>query len=187
MSRRKEVLVKSLQDTNERVRAVAAEALERLETRARVADLVKLIETGGKLEKLRGIYAVGSLRGKEITDLLIKAMTDEVEDVRAAAVRVLGTFADSSVLPHLIERLKDESPIVERVAIEALGNYRDPQLLGPLMQMLKSKDAGVVERAIDVVGRSGDKRAEEAMAYFAVKGNLDMRCLAIKSLGVMEG
>jgi hypothetical protein len=54
------------------------------------------------------------------------------------------------------------------------------------MQMLKSKDQGVVERAIEVVGRSGDKRAEQAMLYFSVKGNINMRYRAIRALGVME-
>ena len=89
-------------------------------------------------------------------------------------------------MPAVVESLKDESPVVVRVAIEALANLWDQRLLGPLMQMLRSKDHGVVERALDVIGRSGDKRAENAMIYFAVKGNRTMRMLAIKALGVME-
>ncbi len=86
----------------------------------------------------------------------------------------------------LVECLKDENVIVKRVAVDAISNFRDSQLMAPVMHMLKSRDAGVVERAIEFIGRSGDRRAEEAMVYFAIKGNLSMRYRALKALGVME-
>jgi HEAT repeat protein len=186
MDKRREVLVNSLRDKDERIRSTAAEALERLELRGKIDSFAEILSSGAKLDKLRALYALGNLRGQLVTSLIVKALKDPVEDVRAAAARVLGTFSDSRVLPHLVESLKDQSPIVERVAVEALANYREPQLLGPLMQKLKSKDEGVVERAIKVVGRSGDKRAEQAMIYFSLKGNANMRYNAIKALGVME-
>ena len=186
MDERKELLVKSLRDSDEHIRSTAAEALERLEVRARWGALSKQLESGAKLEKLKAVYALGSLRGQDVTELLVKSLKDPVEDVRASALRVLAKFADNKVLPHIVERLKDESPIVERVAIETLENYREPQVLGPIMQMLKSKDSGVVERAIKVVSRSGDKRAEKAMLYFAAKGNTSMKYAALEALGVME-
>ncbi len=186
MDKRKEELVRFLRDEDEQIRTMAAEALERLEIRTKMDSFAELIASGGKVEKLRAVYALGNLRGLKVTTVLLPAVKDSIEDVRAAAVRVLGKFSDSRVLPNLVESLKDESHIVARVAIEALSNYREPQLLGPIMQMLKSKDPGVVERAIDAVSRSGDKRAEQAMLYFAVKGNTNMRYRAIKALGVME-
>jgi HEAT repeat protein len=186
MDKRRQLLIKALQDENENIRSNAAEALERLDTRARVDAISELIATGEKVEKLRAIYALSSLRGQAVVTLVSVALKDEVEDVRAAAYRVIGKIADLRALPILIEGLKDSSPIVERVVIDALGSFRDPQLLLPVMHMLKSKDPGVVERAIDIVGRSGDKRAEEAMLYFSVKGNLNMKYLAMKALGVME-
>ncbi len=186
MDKRKAALVGFLIDEDEHIRILAAEALERLETRAKLDSFAELIASGGKLEKLRAVYALGNLRGQQVTTLLLKGVKDPIEDVRATAVRVLGNFSDSRALPNLVESLKDESPVVARVAIEALCNYREPQLIGPIMQMLKSKDQGVVERAIEVVGRSGDKRAEQAMLYFSVKGNINMRYRAIRALGVME-
>jgi hypothetical protein len=186
MDKRKEVLVNSLQDKDENIRSIAAEALERLEVRDKLDFFTKLLASGGKLDKLRATYALGNLRGPQVTALLVKVLKDPIEDVRAAAVRVLGKFSDNRVLVHLAESLNDQSPIVVREAIEALSCYRDPQLVGPLMQKLKSKDPGVVERAIDAVSRSGDKRVEQAMLYFSVKGNTNMRYRAIKALGVME-
>jgi HEAT repeat protein len=186
MDKRKAALVGFLRDEDENIRSTAAEALERLEIRANLDSFSELLASGGKLEKLRAVYALGNLRGQQVTTLLLKGVKDPIEDVRAASVRVLGDFSDSRALHNLVESLKDESPVVARVAIEALSHYREPQLLGPIMQMLKSKDLGVVERAIEMVGRSGDKRAEQAMLYFSVKGNINMRCRAIKALGVLE-
>ena len=186
MDERKEILVKSLRDKDEQIRSAAAEALERLEVRTRMDSLAKMLSSGSKVEKLKAIYALGCLRGQDVTGVLVSALKDPVEDVRASSLRVLGLFADNKVLPHIVERLKDESALVERVAIEALESYREPQVLGSIMQMLKSKDSGVVERAIRAVCRSGDKRAEKAMLYFAAKGNVNMRQAALEALGVME-
>jgi hypothetical protein len=54
------------------------------------------------------------------------------------------------------------------------------------MKAMKHTDPGVVERAIEAVCNIGDKRSEEAMIYFAVKGNQRMRGLAMKALGEMD-
>ncbi|MBI5599699.1 MAG: HEAT repeat domain-containing protein [Deltaproteobacteria bacterium] len=186
MDRRRQVLVKALQDSDETVRSAAAEALEKLEIRAKKGYFEGLIDKGEKLEKLRAVYALSGLRGQDILDVLVKALKDPVEDVRAASLRVLGKIGDRRVLPDIIERLKDPSFIVERVAVEALGSYREPEVVVPLLQMLKSKDAGVIENALLVISRVGDKRAEEAMIYFAVKGNARMKAVAMKALGMMD-
>ncbi|MDO8425974.1 MAG: HEAT repeat domain-containing protein [Deltaproteobacteria bacterium] len=185
MDKRKEVLISALKEREEGIRKLAADALEKLEMRDRLDHLVKKIESGEMLEKIRAIYALTDLKGQRVTEILIKAAKDPSEDVRAAALRVLGGKGESA-MPALVEALKDASPVVVRVAVDSLSNYRDPRLLGPLMQILKSPDTGIVERALEVISRLGDKRAEEAMIYFAVKGNSKMKGLAIKALGEMD-
>jgi len=70
--------------------------------------------------------------------------------------------------------------------VEALSGFKDQRLLGPLVQALKHQDSGVVERALEAVARFGDKRAEEALVYFASKGNPKMKSIALKGLGVMD-
>lgn len=186
MDKRKDILISALRDNEEGIRRFAAESLEKLEIRERLDLLVKKIETGEMLEKIRALYAFTGLRGEKIAEVLIKASKDPSEDVRAAAVRVLGAMGDANSLAPLVEALKDPSAMVARTAIEALGSYKDPRLLGPFMQALKHTDPGVIERAIEAVGNIGDKRSEEAMIYFAVKGNNKMRQLAIKALGEMD-
>ena len=186
MDKRKQVIIRALQDKDENVRSAAAGSLEKLETRQRLDALEALLDSGDKVEKLRAVYAIAALRGEGILNLLVKAAGDTLEDVRAAAVRSLGQFGDKRVLPAVVERLKDDNPIVVRVAVESLSNLWDPRLMGPLMQVLKSKDQGVIEMALEVIGKSGDKKAEQAMIYFAVKGNVKMRSLALDALGIME-
>jgi len=186
MSNRKDILVQSLVNPNDQIRRAAAEALEGLDIRSRILTLRKLIKEGSKVEKLRAIYAVGSLRGSQVEKVLLEATGDEVEDIRAAAIRSLGEFADTRILPELLGKLQDPSPVVERVVIDALYHFREPQIVGPLMNKLKSKDAGVVERAIHAIGRTGDKRAEEAMLFYAAKGTTAIKVAAMKALGMME-
>ncbi|MFQ5465206.1 MAG: HEAT repeat domain-containing protein [Thermodesulfobacteriota bacterium] len=186
MEKRRQVLRLSLKDEDDGIRGLAAEALEKLETRQRLGRLAEKISSGVMLEKIRAIYAISDLKGPEVFDMVTRAAKDDSEDVRAAAIRVLGRTGDYNALSVLVEALGDSSPMVARTAVEALGNYNDPRLLRPLMQALKNKDAGVIERALEVIGKIGDKRAEEAMLYFAVKGNRRMRELAIKALGEMD-
>jgi HEAT repeat protein len=186
MDKRKEVLIVALQDKDERIRSIAAEALEKLEIRDKLDFLVNKIETGEMLEKVRAIYAMSELKGPRIIECIGKAGKDGSEDVRAAAARALGSTGDVNALQYIVEMLKDKSPIVERAAIEALRNFKDPRVLGHLMQALRSPDQGVVERALEAICPYGDKRSEEAMLFFAVNGNSKMRSLAIKALAVMD-
>jgi HEAT repeat protein len=186
MDKRKETILNALRERDDSIRKSAAEALEKLDIRGRLDHLAKKIETGEMLEKIKGVYALNCVRGPRAVEILTKALKDPSEDVRAAVVRVLANITDPAVLQHLVEALKDTSPIVVRCALDALAGYKDPRLLGPFMQTLKHTDPGVVERAIEVVGNIGDKRSEEAMVYFAVKGNPRMKALAVKALGEMD-
>ncbi|MBI5642524.1 MAG: HEAT repeat domain-containing protein [Deltaproteobacteria bacterium] len=185
MDKRKEILITALRDGDEVIRKIAADSLEKLEIRGKLDLIAKKIDTGEMTEKIRAVYALADLKGPRVTELLVKAVTDPLADVRAAAVRVLGGKGESA-LPHIVKALKDPDTTVARVAVDALGNSSDSRLLGPLMQVLKNTDSGVVEKALDAIGRLGDKRAEEAMVYFAVKGNVRMRSIAIKALGEMD-
>jgi HEAT repeat protein len=186
MDKRKGVLLTALKDNEEDVRRTAAEALEKYEIRQRLDFLSMKIEKGEMLEKIRAIYALSDLKGQRVVAILLHALKDLSEDVKAAALRVLGTIADKNALPQIVETLKDSSPTVVRVAVEALSRYNDPRVLGYLMQMLKNTDPGVVEKALEVIAFLGDKRAEEAMVHFALKGNARMRKIALKALGEME-
>ena len=54
MDKRKEVLIKDLQNGERDIRTLSAEALERIQIRQNLARLVKTIESGEMLEKIGG-------------------------------------------------------------------------------------------------------------------------------------
>ncbi|GMR04264.1 MAG: hypothetical protein BMS9Abin23_0155 [Thermodesulfobacteriota bacterium] len=186
VEKRKKILIRDLQDEDPEIKNISAQALERLQIRLGLERMVSKIEQGEMLDKIRVIYALSDLKGQAIIDLLAGCLKDPSEDVRAAALRALGSMADDRVLPRLVETLHDSSPVVVRTAIDAIGRYTDSRLLGPLMHALKSEDKGVVEKALEVIARIGDKSAEDAMIYFSVKGNRKMRAIAVNALGVMD-
>ncbi len=186
MDKRKEVLLKALQDQDPEMRKVAADSLEKLQIRERLDVLVKKIETGEMLEKIRAVYALTGIKGEKVISAAAKAMKDPSEDVRAAAARALGGLDDARVLPLLAEAFKDPSPMVVRSVLDAFVRYNDPRYIQHLMPLLKNPDAGVVEKALEAVARTGDRRAEEAMIYFTVKGNARMKAIAIRALGEMD-
>ncbi len=187
MERRREILLRALQSDNDAVRQASAEAMENLEIRERLPELERIITCEGtRIEKLRALYSLSRLRGQRVMSLAAKALSDDDEDVRATAVRVLGEIGDRRILPELVEMLKDRSDVVKRVTLDALANFREPKLVAPLLYALKSDDPGVIERAIKLIARLGDSKAEQAILYFSVKGTTPARELAIRALGMME-
>ncbi len=187
MERRKEILLRALQSGDDGVKQASAEAIENLEMRERLPELERIITGGGgRIEKLRALYSLSRLRGERVMSLTAKALSDDDEDVRATAIRVLGEIGDRRILPELVEMLKDRSDVIKRVTLDALANFREPKLVAPLLYALKSDDPGVVERAIKLIAQLGDSRAEQAILYFSVKGTGPARELAIRALGVME-
>lgn len=186
LTKRKKILIQDLQSSDVEIRAISAEALERLQVRISLVYMSKVLAEGEMLDKIRTVYALSDLKGQEIIDVLAGALKDPSEDVRAATVRSLGSMRDEAVLSILVDALNDESPIVVRSVVDAIGRYTDRRVIGPLMRALKSDDDGVVERAIEVIGSIGDKRAESAMLHFAVKGNRTMKSSAIRALGIMD-
>jgi hypothetical protein len=186
MDKRKEILIKALKDKEAEISYVAAEALEKIRAREKIGHLADKLTSGEMLEKIRAVYALTGLKGQAVIDLVVKALKDPSPDVRAAAARALGEMGDLRALKPLVEALDDEDPVVLRSIVDALIEYKDPRLLGPMTKLLKNKDAGVVERALEVIAAIGDKRSEEAMLYFADKGNKKMKAAAMKALGAME-
>lgn len=186
MDKKKEILVKFLKDPDESIRTIAAESLEKVETRERLDGIEKTIQGGNKLAKLRAVYALIGLKGQKVILLLLNAIKDPIEDVRAAAIRVLGKTGDARVMAPLVDCLSDNSDIIKRTAVEALGEFRDPRLTDSIMMMLKSQDTGVVEKAIEALGKIGDKKAEAALIHFATNGSGNIKINAIKAIGELE-
>ena len=73
---------------------------------------------------------------------LLKASTDEDNEVRQSAERALREMGPAAV-PELTKALWDEEVNVRRSAVIALGWIRGADAVGPLLRALKDEDADV--------------------------------------------
>lgn len=183
---RKELLIKALRDPDEKVRIAAARALEKVEAKEKVDDLGMTLLKGGKVEKLRALYALGEIRNDRALLYLLKALKDPLEDVRASVIRVLGNIRDVRTTKAIVKMLNDSSKAVRLAAIDALGLFKDRRVVPYLLMHLNTGDREVLVRAIEALGRIGDKRAEKKLMELAHKSDPPLKALIIQALGDLE-
>jgi twitching motility protein PilT len=99
--------------------------------------------------------------GKDLIDPTVELLSDEDEDVRAAALVVAGSFEDPRIVPATIGLLKDPDWWLRITAAETLGRLKDPRALEPLIEALKDPEARWA--AVEALGRIADSRALPAL------------------------
>ncbi|MCB9437516.1 MAG: HEAT repeat domain-containing protein [Anaerolineales bacterium] len=83
------------------------------------------------------MVSLGQQRLRENIPLLLAALHDASELVRASAARALGKIADTQAIPPLIQTLQDPAPLVRASAAQALGAYGDPRCVPIVGNLLK--------------------------------------------------
>lgn len=83
------------------------------------------------------MVSLGEQRVLESLAVLLAALHDESELVRASAARALGKIADTQAISALIQTLQDPNPLVRASAAQALGAYGDPRCVPLLANLLK--------------------------------------------------
>ncbi len=185
--KRKEILIQALNDSDEAVRIAASKAMEQLEIKYDIEEIGSIVLKGDKLEKLRAVYALGEARhSKRALAYIVKATKDPVEDVRSAAVRVLGELRDARTIKAILERIGDNKKTVKLAAIEAIGEYRDRRVVPTLIVQLGSDDKDVVVKTVEALGKIGDKSAEAKLIGMANSKDADIRREVLKTLGELE-
>jgi twitching motility protein PilT len=103
--------------------------------------------------------AIESLRmfGPQIIEPAIELLSDEDEELRAAAIAVVATFDDPRLVPATITLLKDPDWWIRIAAAETLGRVRDPRSVDALIAALADPD--VKWTAVEALGRIADPRA----------------------------
>lgn len=107
-------------------------------------------------------------QGDSKSDLLA-SLSDEHENVRAAAAEKLGRLKDPSVVPNLIQALKDPSTAVKEKAAESLGILARPEAREALEVALgvKNEDEWVAFQEALALGRCGGTRGVTALLSLA--------------------
>lgn len=187
MDDRRKVLIRLLKDTSEEVRRSAAEALERLEGLANLPTLLEKYRTGDKVMKLKVIYALGKLRAENCFPLLIHALSHPEDDVRAAAIRVLGEIGDSRTLQPLVNMLHDPSLTIQTLAVEALANFPNRNLALHLLPLLDRENKYLVMATLHTLGKLNALEAMEKIISLTGHQDPDIRRVAAEVLGQLEG
>jgi zinc/manganese transport system permease protein len=107
-------------------------------------------------------------QGDSKSDLLA-SLSDEHDNVRAAAAEKLGRLKDPSVVPNLIQALKDPSTAVKEKAAESLGILARPEAREALETALgvKNEDEWVTFQEAQALGRCGGTKGVSALLSLA--------------------
>lgn len=169
-----------------RVRLLAQFELVR---RGDVASLTSLAQTDASLlARLHAIWGLGQLarqperQVEAITGTLRSLLSDEQEEVRAQAAKVLGEATRTSAKEELLARLRDESPRVRYFAAVALGDLQSSAALTPLTELLAANaDQDPILRHGGIMGLAGIPDAE-AVSSLATHPSPSVRLAAVVAL-----
>ena len=152
-----------LKDPFVEVRLAAAHALEVLEAADSLDEVVIRLKQGDRGTKVGAIYALGRIGGEKVLPILLYCAERNEEDIKCAAVKVLGELAFPEAEATLVEKLSDPSCAVRALAIEALSHYRNPSLVPRLLPFLDEEDGLLDAEAALALGRIGDATQEEPL------------------------
>ena len=108
--------------------------------------------------------AIGELemKGDEVVDPLIDALSDRNKNVKIAAIQILANIGDEKAIKPLILTLSDNNKLVRREASTALSRM-GPAAVDPLIEVLDNPDWRVRGAAAWALGNLNDEKAIPAL------------------------
>jgi len=184
-AKRRERLVPLLKDPAGQVRDAAAAALERLEGIGSFAEVTELLKRGDRGTKVKAIYALGKIGGERVLPPLIYCASRPEEDIRSAAIEVLGTLAHPRAFHVIARGLTEAGTAIQIKAIAALGNYRTPEAVQLLVPFLAAGDGFLDAEAALALGRIGGPELEERLLPLLDSPHPQTRSAAATALGML--
>jgi len=117
-----QVLAELLQDEDEDLSAIAADALAHSGA-ATIPILAPLLEQENT--QLLAVQALAQIHHPEVIPPLLKALQDSQPTVRILAIEALSTFQQRSIGVAMLAALQDPAAPVRRAAVSGLGSYSD--------------------------------------------------------------
>jgi len=175
-----------LKDPASEVSAAAAASLERLEGVLGVDAILAQLKQGTLAEKVMAIYALGETGGEKVLAPLVYCASRPEEDLKGAAIDVLGTLAQRSTMPILLDKLKDGNSGIRARAIRALGNFSDLTVTPHLLPFLFAGDGLTDIEAALALAKTGDASLEEPFMKLALSPLATVRAAAATALGLLR-
>lgn len=164
------------------VRANAAEALGKIESRKAVQPLILRLEDPDIEVRWKAAEALGKIADDEALEPLIYALNDDDGDVRKQAARALGELENVEAVDTLILALEDIDWPVRKNAATALGKIGDERALKPLLNSLNDDDIDVRRHAIAALVKM-KKHAVKPLLKKLYDPDWQTRAIAAEALG----
>ena len=184
---RRERIRGALADPDPEVSAAAARALDRLDRRSDLDFLLARLASADARDRVQAVYGLGAIGDSDaVVPLLVAALRDLEEDVRAAAVRMLAEGKDQRGLSPIAQCLDDPSALVRRHAIDALGRFADRRVVPLLLTMLKEREVDIVAPAVRALGLCRDPESEPSIAAMLAHPSPIVRAAAVEALAQLD-
>lgn len=155
LEKRRQALTVLLKDPVQDVREAAARALENLEDAVALEEILLVLKKGGTSAKIKAIFALGKVGGEKVLSPLVYCASRPEEEIRSAAIEVLGELAHPKSLPVLFEGLNDSSTAVRGQAIAALRHFPlTAEIVKKIAPFLSSGDGFLDAEAILLLRKS---------------------------------
>lgn len=155
-------LVGALKDPRRQVRKEAVLALGQIGDEQAIKPLVEAL--WDRSWEIREQVADALVHfGERVVEPVVWALESQREEVRWAAIKVLGQIRDPRAVKPLIKMLKDRRSIINARAIWALAQIGKPAV-DPLVTALEDEDWLVRQSAAKALRRIGDERALKTLA-----------------------
>jgi len=137
---------------------------DRIKTRrSDVPDYVKILKTGGLIERRKSAEALGEIGDERGVLPLIDAMKDPSTNVQYVAIKSLGIIGDRRAVDPLINALKSDEKWVRLGAAHSLGHIGDKKAVEFLIPLLSDPHHDVRAHAAWALGKIGDTKAIEPL------------------------
>ncbi len=125
-------------------------------------DLAVSLRSGTSEQKRDALFQIRNLKTVEASRLVVTALNDKDEIVRATAASAVIYLPASEAVQVLIPLLSDKQPFVRKEASYALGQVRDKSATTALLRQLNGeKDLEVKSSVVIAIGEIGDTAAVE--------------------------
>jgi HEAT repeat protein len=176
-------------DENEknRVREYASTAVSRYAQEA-LPYLLEILANNASTEARRlAIKAMYNFDSRKATSLLVKALTDEIPQIRRGAVAVLGQYekGNQSVFEAILSLINDPNEEVRSTVVQALSKIDQQRAIESLIDLLKVETSPYVlfENLPLLLGRA---KASRAIPVLLKRLNIDDEELQDEFLGALK-
>ncbi|MFO0556775.1 MAG: HEAT repeat domain-containing protein [Polyangiales bacterium] len=179
------LVVRSLEDPDDTVRATAAELAARLRIRAAKDALVRWLDDGQPALRAAAARALGTLGDRATIPAIARLFNDRDSEVKLAAVQAIGAIGGDAAVVPLLDRLSDDESEIRVAAARALGELGDARAVLSLLGVLQDPTPEVREAVSVALGRLRDERALRGLVALLRDAQPEVRLAAARAIGLV--